>query len=711
MHRGRSLQSLWTIALAAALSGCDCGVAARWDDDAGGLGQVDAGEPEDAGLDAGADAGPVILTCSSCHGSELNAAPPMDIDGGTSPGLRGVGAHQSHLRASGWRRTGLCSDCHLVPLTIEDPGHIDPSPAELIYNPVDGGLVVAAAGGATPTWNGDTCSNWCHGAKLHGGLLTEPKWTRFDVAQAYCGNCHGIPPPAPHPQNVGIDCSPCHSDARPGLGFSDPARHVDGVVDVSVSCTSCHGSMADDTPAPPADTTGHTSTTDRGVGAHRSHLGPSTWHHEIACTDCHQVPQAVDDPGHLDTPLPAELTWSFLATARGATASWNGATCSVYCHGETIDGGTNKTPSWTAVGVGQAACGTCHSLPPAAPHPANPNCGTCHGAVFADGGFVNPALHINGLVEANATCGSCHDLPPATGTHALHAALAPPVYGGVTTAATLPNPTGYAFGCGNCHPVDPSHHQNGTVDVELYDPTAGGLKALNPPNASYTPGATVLRDAFNVPYTLGTCANVYCHSGPTYATPGGVPAPGVDFPVGNPVYPVVYPAYTLNVARGYRAITWGGPSPGCGGCHDLPIRTTSATVTAMAGQSHSYLDAQGYESGHAFNHGLAAPLACRTCHYQTVTALNATSVDGGIASYGPVPIVGFGRHVNGRPDVVFDTVDAVTYRSTMNLSTAAYTQATSTCTNVACHQQQTAVKHGTPYRWENTTECNVCHQY
>ena len=148
----------------------------------------------------------------------------MDVDGGTSRGLRGVGAHQAHLLDANWHRTVLCSDCHLVPLNVEDPGHLDPSPAEVLYQPVDGGLVVAAAGGATPTWNGDTCTNWCHGAKLTGGTLTEPVWTRYDVSQAYCGNCHGVPPPAPHPQGVGRRLlAAATATRRPGLGFADPS--------------------------------------------------------------------------------------------------------------------------------------------------------------------------------------------------------------------------------------------------------------------------------------------------------------------------------------------------------------------------------------------------------------------------------------------------------------------------------------------------------
>jgi predicted CxxxxCH...CXXCH cytochrome family protein len=260
--------------------------------------------------------------------------------------------------------------------------------------------------------------------------------------------------------------------------------------------------------------------------------------------------------------------------------------------------------------------------------------------------------------------------------------------------------------------MDPSLHANGgRAEVELSNPLApvGSLKALSPAG-QYTPGGATYQDATGLPYTLGTCTNVYCHSATTWATPSGVPRPGVDFP--STGYPITYPAYPLVTGRAFSSIGWGAANPGCGGCHGLPPRTAAPQVNAMAGQSHSYLDAQGYEYGHAWNHGFA-PLSCRTCHAQTVTAANTTTRDAlGVATYGPVPIVGFALHVNGRPDVVFDAVNPLPYtRPPLSLSTASYNQATSTCSNVACHFQQTAVRSGTPFREENTYECNACHQY
>ncbi len=709
---GARLHFSW-VAAALFVSACQCATGIIGpDEDAG----VDAGEPPDAGtpeVDAGVDAGQPDAgpqTCHSCHGTALSDAPPRDTLGRTERGLPSVGAHASHVGASNWHRDVRCDDCHLVPATVEAPGHIDPSPAEVVWGPISN------SDGVSSAYDGVGCTTYCHGPSLTGGATARPDWTRSDVSQVYCGDCHGIPPPFPHPQNVGSNCGRCHPDARPGLGFSQPQRHIDGVLDLSVDCITCHGSGAN--PAPPMDTQGQTSTSLRTVGAHRAHLGPSNWHMEFLCNDCHRVPQRYDDPGHID-PAPAELTWSSHATAKGASPTWSGATCSgVYCHGATIAGGSNKTPTWTAVGAGEAACGTCHSLPPTSiPHtPAMTlvQCGTCHAAVINTSvQWVAPELHINGLIEVSGgACGTCHDLPPQTGAHLKHAGLSPAVYGGLSTAANLANPTGYAFGCAYCHPIDPAKHANGGLaEVELYNPNApvGSLKRRSPA-ATYTPGATVLIDNKGRQYTQGTCANVYCHSGPSYSTPAGVPTPGVDFAFTG--YPIAYPAFLVDIGRSYQTAAWGGAPLPCSGCHGFPLRTQAPAVAAMAGQSHSWIDADGQESGHGWNHGFA-PLACTTCHNQTVTAQNVTARGAAnVSVYTGVPITGFAFHVNGLPDVVFDKVRPQPYSTPVLLTNASYAQATQTCSNVACHRSQTAIKHGNPYRGTTlTSECNACHQY
>lgn len=679
----------------------DAGEVDAGEEDAGALdaGEVDAGAPDAGGDDSGVvtsrDAGP--LTCWSCHGAPFNPAPPRDTQGVTDRAARTVGAHQAHQGGS-WHRPLLCDDCHRVPADVEAPGHLDPAPAELLFTGVPNAANVRSS------FDGGTCTTYCHGVTLTGGTKPEPHW--MTDPQVVCGQCHGVPPPAPHPVATLRQCENCHLDV-----FTDGARHVDGVLDFKAGCSTCHGDST--SPAPPNDTDGNTSPSARGVGAHRSHLGPSPWHAEVQCDECHVVPTRVDDPGHMD-PSPAELSLSGTAVAQGAQPTWNGASCSNYCHGQTLDaGGANTRPRWTVVDGTQAACGTCHGAPPGGAHPPNANCSLCHGAVIgADGGFVNPALHVNGQLELQVACGSCHALPPATGTHLLHVgAEGVRSYGSLSTAASVTSPTGYAFGCGHCHPMDSARHlSGGLADLELYNPNAppGSPKARSP-LGQYTPGGTTFTDDAGLAFTLGTCSNVYCHSAPSFAS-GSVPRPGVDFSFAG--YPVSYPNFPLTTGRSFQAVRWGGAGSGCGGCHGFPLRTSDATAKAGVGQSHSWVGPTGLESGHGHNHN-DSPLSCRTCHFDTVKAANATSRTGGLSTFGPVPIVGWSRHVNGLPDVAFDPINPVSSAGRVqSLAGAAYHQATRTCSNVSCHASQTSVVNGHPFRPDQVSiECNVCHQY
>ena len=391
---------------------------------------------------------------------------------------------------------------------------------------------------------------------------------------------------------------------------------------------------------------------------------------------------------------------------------WDGTTCAnTYCHGAPLSGGTNTVPEWTRVGDDQAACGTCHGLPPADGHPPLDNCVDCHADVVdADRNIVAADLHINGRVDATVECGTCHALPPATGSHQLHAGLAAPVYGAVGTAADLPAPAGYAFGCGHCHPIDPSFHINGgRAEVLLRDPDApdGSLKADNPESAHYAPGAEVQVDEHGIEYTLGTCSDVACHRG-TSTTSGAVPRPGIDFPFEG--YPIAYPPYDVQRESVYTNPTWGAPRTDCGACHGYPPRTAWPDTDGGAGESHSYITADGYEDLHAYNHGFA-PIPCRTCHAATVDVAAVYERDlMDVVTLEDIPITGFDRHVNGTADIVFDRVEPIAYRQPMHLETATWDAQTRSCNNVECHFGQTSVTAGLPLRKDNAAECSVCHR-
>lgn len=319
------------------------------------------------------------------------------------------------------------------------------------------------------------------------------------------------------------------------------------------------------------------------------------------------------------------------------------------------------------------------------------------------------------------SCDGCHDAPPATGAHLVHfgATASDANYGGTGSADTVsPDGSTYAFNCGNCHPIDSNHHLDGIynsgggrtqIDLSPVGAPAGSIKSMNAPDASYTPGTTVYTDARGFEYTLGTCSNVYCHSRVEYTVPEPVPAPGNEFPFEG--YPISYPDFPVETTRVYETPAWDGAALACDSCHGFPPRTEYGTVDGGGGTSHSWIDEYNYENLHGWNMGFA-PLACSACHNETVTDPGIRTRDATTAwsIYEDVPIAGFYTHVNGQADIAFDQ-DPVVLKGPMDLTTATYDPATSTCNNVACHLTQTSVQWGTPYRWWNGFECNACHRY
>lgn len=348
------------------------------------------------------------------------------------------------------------------------------------------------------------------------------------------------------------------------------------------------------------------------------------------------------------------------------------------------------------------------------------------------------SCHVNHHNGDYPGCTGCHDSPPRTGSHLAHfdiSDLANNVtYGdqGVYNTATA-----YKFGCGNCHPLDPAKHRDDILQVELFNATAtaGTVKAKNPASAAYDTVAN-------------TCSNVYCHSGKTITSgPVGAPLTGTASPPATTQWGpyimdatnsnLTYAPYTVTEGRSYQTTpAWGVPGgfSTCTECHSFPLTTSAPGVQAGVGDSHQWIDGGNAGNLHAFNHNYA-PLQCRTCHYSTVTATGTWSrtpyvngVGGDVTTYGPVPLASRATHVNGVPNVAFDTVDPVLYwKGTYSLAGAAYDPATKTCSGVACHvaprtfwpgkgtsgaRLQRNPKWGQPYRgtW-GSAECNLCHRY
>ena len=268
-----------------------------------------------------------------------------------------------------------------------------PSRVDLTWGPL------ARADGALPTWNGTalTCANYCHGSTMAGGALTAPVWNRVDGTQAACGSCHGLPPAAPHPavRSDVTGCAGCHAGTvnPDGTILVAGGLHVNGVVDIAGGPGRAPGATATPPERPRSPphlpwTRGATPRPPRRGWARTSVTSPAA-----RCVARSPAPTATPFPP--TSRMPASLSispgenWPG-RTGPSPTFSDASLTCANYCHGSTIAGGTLTSPVWNRVDGTQAACGTCHGLPPASPHPVVSGgvtaCAICHaGTVNPDG--------------------------------------------------------------------------------------------------------------------------------------------------------------------------------------------------------------------------------------------------------------------------------------------------------------------------------------
>ncbi len=345
-------------------------------------------------------------TCSNvyCHGAFRNGnaqnAPDWTQVGngqgacGTCHGLPPSGGHP--IVAGVLTR---CAACH--PDSVDAFGNVKPAP---IGTHLDGQIQFSL--GHDAAWM-DPASPAFHAFSA-------------DVALDTCQVCHG-----PALDGTGgvttVACAQCHGPGGPGHDFA--------------TCTACHGGTDNQSGAPPAATWGHDADPARGggtaadralrVGAHTAHLlGASA--PPFDCAVCHVKPGNILAPGHIDGSSSAGGTLSGLA-ALGTTSppTWDRTTAicaGTYCHGATIRAkesvpgssprGTNVAPQWNG-GASQAACGTCHGLPPdTGGHWAhvvngaiggNLPCSWCHNGYpdypsDADVTVV-PSLHVNGVAD------------------------------------------------------------------------------------------------------------------------------------------------------------------------------------------------------------------------------------------------------------------------------------------------------------------------
>jgi predicted CxxxxCH...CXXCH cytochrome family protein len=323
---------------------------------------------------------------------------------------------------------------------------------------------------------------------------------------------------------TGNDCKKCHN-------------HTEGLAS---TCTDCHGTAGRiQNPlvlgtvdqrlaaAPPKDTDVPANAANDAlrVGAHEAHVNQATYRDDaLFCADCHagSSHQGTRDAG-----------WSALATADGTVpspaaatgfdAAWEAApTCTTYCHGATLTGGSNRTPSWTdgytAPGTA-ATCGACHGTPPllsSTPgenHPQNTSCDDCHGVGYEAMTVAVKGNHIDGQYQGPANgCTACHgelagpsgpaqpntNLAAAPGYSATAVTPQGDIDPGAHDAHVRPT-SGQSLmagkSCQVCHGPLPANedksHANGSVAIDWSAPASS--------------------EGVSPTYTGGNCTN-YCHS-------------------------------------------------------------------------------------------------------------------------------------------------------------------------------------------------------
>ncbi|MBI4827083.1 MAG: CxxxxCH/CxxCH domain-containing protein [Nitrospirae bacterium] len=444
-------------------------------------------------------------TCADCHTGGTSTGPSYTNN---SPKAN---THAQHVTTSGY----VCVDCHSGTVTGSNTISDTSKHLNKAYD-VAGASVTAY----TYVSDGGTCTTKCHGSKT-------VKWGT-QTTDATCVKCHGVV------GTTSVQYASMTATAAPGFNGTG------------------------------LDTNGDSLATDSQVGAHNAHLNSvSNYSSDIACNECHAVPASANASGHIDTALPAELTFGTLATTNvGSTTAPNYASPSctnTYCHYGKSWGGyspttANAAVSWTNTaylsGTPSLAgdCNMCHASPPSS-HAGGmviADCIGCHTHLNNDGTFLDPSLHINGAVNAaGGGCGGCHDYDNAGSVYAS----------GVWTGGTwgkLPHrddPTNQGWGahakhinhiktrlaityvlstsnqtfgvgepanvCGTCHTNTVGNHTTGGSTVRSinfgdgtykYGGAAGFSFVLSGTNPTYN-GVSATSSAVNPK----TCSSVSCH--------------------------------------------------------------------------------------------------------------------------------------------------------------------------------------------------------
>ena len=233
------------------------------------------------------------------------------------------------------------------------------------------------------------------------------------------------------------------------------------------------------------------------------------------------------------------------------------------------------------------------------------------------------------------------------------------------------------------------------------------------PRPSAPPAPTVV-PAAATPAAAGTCAPLLGHAAYGTQSCESCHPCGAKATSGHPV------AWTDRTSLGFHAYSANAGLSNCQGCHGVALDGVGGSARTSCAQCHGATwktncvmchggtDNQtgappkttwgntgdavrvGTHTAHvAATHGLAAAVACATCHAQPADALAAGHVDGGTSE-----VIFSGRAVQGT-------------------TTAAWTRATATCSNTYCHGATLSGGTAKSPVWTTTNgtprACGACH--
>jgi len=429
----------------------------------------------------------------------------------------------------------------------------------------------------------------------------------------------------------------CAAVLATALSASCVERRAEKESDAELTrCTSCHGDAAREgdyllRAAPPKDLWGAGEPSFPGVGAHAVHLYGSATHAAIACAECHSIPESTGEAGHADDGRPAELVFGELA-AQGDRAPVYDAVarrCSdTYCHGD-------ANAVWNEPRSSSDACGSCHGLPPTAPHPQSELCSACHGDVVdAQNDIVSPSLHVNGSVEFEAgPCSACHGRddepapPPDTagnseldalgvGAHSVH------LSGGSSSRA---------LACEECHRVPETVDEATHIDAPPAEISLAGI-------------AEMLGRAPRFDRSSATCADTFCHApspGDERASPPWNAAVELACTSCHGAPPALPHPQASRCETCHGAVAGEGPTiversrhvdgvvdvdvaSGCTACHGSD---DSAPPLDLSGNTSSSSPGVGAHQIHVLGSPRSRAVGCEECHAVPASVLAAGHID------------------------------------------------------------------------------------